>query len=63
VQWALTFWVAVDVEGETTPDVVYAWSISFLTDENVGVAKAPPFKWAAFNFKQKMKRANVPGLK
>ena len=34
-----------------------------LTDENVGVAKAPPFKWAAFNFKQKMKRANVPGLK
>lgn len=63
VQWALTFQLAVDVEGETTPDVVYAWSISFLTEENVGVAKAPPFKWAAFNFKQKMKRANVPGLK
>ncbi|HOY66837.1 MAG TPA: hypothetical protein PLP29_08110 [Candidatus Ozemobacteraceae bacterium] len=63
VQWALTFWVAVDVEGETTPDVVYAWSISFLTEENVDVVKAPPFKWAAFNFKQKMKRANVPGLK
>lgn len=63
VQWGLTFQVAVDVEGETTPDVVYAWSISFLTEENVGVAKAPPFKWAAFNFKQKMKRANVPGLK
>ncbi|HNW34372.1 MAG TPA: hypothetical protein PKM25_05530, partial [Candidatus Ozemobacteraceae bacterium] len=63
VQWALTFWVAVDVQGETTPDIVYAWSISFITEENVGVAKAPPFKWAAFNFKQKMKRANVPGLK
>ncbi|HEY9068961.1 MAG TPA: hypothetical protein VIV61_01820 [Candidatus Ozemobacteraceae bacterium] len=63
VQWALTFWVAVAVEGETTPDTVYAWSISFLTEENVGIAKAPPFKWAAFNFKQKMKRANVPGLK
>ncbi len=63
VQWALTFWVAVDVEGETTPDLVYAWSISFITEENVGVEKAPPFKWAAFNFKQKMKRANVPGLK
>lgn len=63
VQWALTFQVAVDVEGETTPDIVYTWSISFLTEENVGVAKAPPFKWAAFNFKQKMKRANVPGLK
>jgi len=63
IQWALTFWVAVDVEGETNDDIVYAWSISFLTEENVGVEKAPPFKWAAFNFKQKMKRANVPGLK
>ncbi|NLF95773.1 MAG: hypothetical protein GX569_03480 [Candidatus Riflebacteria bacterium] len=63
IQWALTFWVAVDVEGETSDDIVYAWSISFLTEENVGVEKAPPFKWAAFNFKQKMKRANVPGLK
>ncbi|HNV69005.1 MAG TPA: hypothetical protein PKO06_04845, partial [Candidatus Ozemobacteraceae bacterium] len=63
VQWALTFWVAVDVEGQTTPDLVYAWSISFLTEENVGVEKKPPFKLAAFNFKQKMKRAKVPGLK
>ncbi|NLI76880.1 MAG: hypothetical protein GX442_10610 [Candidatus Riflebacteria bacterium] len=63
VQWALTFWVAVDVQGETTPDVVNAWSISFITEEKVDVAKAPPFRWAAFNFKQKMKRANVPGLK
>ena len=63
VQWALTFWVAVDVEGETTPDIINAWSISFLTEENVGVEKAAPFKLAAFNFKQKMKRANVPGLK
>ena len=63
IQWALTFWVAVDVEGETSDDIVYAWSISFLTEENVGVEKAPPFKWAAFNIKKKMKRANVPGLK
>ncbi|OGK05578.1 MAG: hypothetical protein A2W80_17750 [Candidatus Riflebacteria bacterium GWC2_50_8] len=62
IQWALTFWVAVDVEGETSSDIVYAWSISFLTEENVGVEKAPPFKLAAFNFKQKMKRANVTGL-
>ncbi|PKL45683.1 MAG: hypothetical protein CVV41_01395 [Candidatus Riflebacteria bacterium HGW-Riflebacteria-1] len=62
IQWALTFWVAVDVEGETSSDIVYAWSISFLTEENVGVEKAPPFKLAAFNIKQKMKRANVPGL-
>ncbi len=63
IQWALTFQVAVDVEGETTPDLIYTWSISFLTEENVGVEKKPPFKSAAFNFKQKMKRANVPGLK
>jgi len=63
VQWALTFWVAVDVQGETTPDVVYAWSISFITGEKLGIAKAPPFKSAAFNTKQKMKRTNVPGLK
>jgi len=63
VQWALTFQMAVDVEGETTPDIIYTWSISLLTEENVGIAKAPPFKWAAFNFKQKMKRANIPGLK
>ncbi|EKD82692.1 MAG: hypothetical protein ACD_39C01151G0002, partial [uncultured bacterium] len=62
IQWAITFWVAVDVEGETNADIVNAWSISFLTEENVGVEKAPPFKLAAFNFKQKMKRANVPGL-
>lgn len=59
VQWALTFMVAIDVEGETTPDIVNLWSISFLTEENVGVEKAPPFKLAAFNFKQKMKRANL----
>jgi len=63
IQWALTFWVAVDVEGETSDDIVYAWSISFLTEENVGVSKAPPFKMAAFNVKKKMKRANVPSLK
>ncbi len=63
MQWALTFWVAVDVQGETTPDIVYAWSISFLTEEKVDAAKAPPFRAAAFNVKQKMKRANVPGLK
>ncbi|PKL46215.1 MAG: hypothetical protein CVV42_17175 [Candidatus Riflebacteria bacterium HGW-Riflebacteria-2] len=63
IQWALTFWVAVDVEGETNDEEVYAWSISFLTAENVGVDKAPPFKMAAFNGKKRMKRANVPGLK
>jgi tetrahydromethanopterin S-methyltransferase subunit G len=63
IQWALTFKVAVDVEGETNDDVIYAWSISFLTAEKVGVKKAPPFKMAAFNGKKKMKRANVPGLK
>ena len=63
IQWALTFKVAVDVEGETNDDEIYAWSISFLTSENVGVEKAPPFKMAAFNGKKRMKRANVPGLK
>lgn len=63
IQWALTFYVAVDVEGETNDEEVYAWSISFLTAEQVGVQKAPPFKMAAFNGKKRMKRANVPGLK
>ncbi len=62
VQWALTFMVAVELEEDKEKGIINLWSISFLTEEAVGVEKAPPFKMAAFNFKKKMKRSNIPGI-
>ncbi len=58
--WALTFTVAIQHEDEKAKDIARVWSISFLTEEKAGVAKAPPFKGAAFNTSWKMRSSKLP---
>ncbi|GEM_PF-5526653 len=60
VQWGLTFWVAVTLDEEKDQDIAHVYSISFLTAIEPGVAKAPPFEWAAYNTSWKMRHSKVP---